>query len=229
VERLRGALGELATWLARVATQLAFIVADALLALFFMVFTMYFVLRNWVGLSKRAEHLLPINPHHTRRLMRELRRLGRAVVLGNFGTGLIQGGIAGVGYWVARVPQPAFWAAITTVASLVPVFGTLLIWVPAGLMLLLGGRPGAGMFELIWGATAVVALCDYVVRPRLVGRGQTMSSWMAFVSLFGGLKLFGFIGLLLGPLLAGLALAVLRLYERTRRFRLKTSQALFTE
>jgi predicted PurR-regulated permease PerM len=52
---------------------------------------------------------------------------------------------------------------------------------------------------------------------------------MAFASLFGGLKLFGFVGLLLGPLLAGLALAVLRLYERTRRFRMRTSQALFTE
>jgi predicted PurR-regulated permease PerM len=102
----------------------------------------------------------------------------------------------------------------------VPVVGTLLVWIPAGLALLLGGRTAAGIFELFWGSLAVVGFCDYVVRPRLVGRGETMSTWMTFVALFGGIKLFGFVGFLLGPLLVGVAMAVLRMYERTRRFRL---------
>jgi predicted PurR-regulated permease PerM len=223
LERLRGALGGIASALAGWAAQIVGIVFDGLLALLFMAVTMYGVLRYWPVLARRAEHLLPINPHHTRRLMREVRRLGRAVVLGNFVTAVVQGAIAGIGYAIARIPQATFLGAMTAIASLVPVFGTMLIWVPAGLALLVAGHAGRGSFELAWGGIAVVGFCDYVVRPKLVGRGEGTSMWMTLVGLFGGIKAFGAIGLLLGPLLAGIAAAVLRLYERTRRFRLRLS------
>ena len=220
VAYLRDALGSIATSLAGWAAQMVAIVLDGLLGLFFMAITLYFVLRHWPSIAHRAEYLMPINPHHTRRLMREVQRLGRSVVVGNFGTAIVQGAIAGVGFWIARVPEPAFFGAITAVASLVPVFGTMLVWVPAGVVLMATGHVGAGIFELVWGSLAVVALCDYLVRPKLVGSGETMSTWMTFVALFGGIKLFGFVGFLLGPLLVGIAIAALRLYERTRRFRL---------
>jgi predicted PurR-regulated permease PerM len=223
LERLRGALGGIASALAGWAAQMVGIVFDGLLALLFMAVTMYGVLRHWAVLARRAEYLLPINPHHTRRLMREIRRLGRAVVLGNFVTAIVQGAIAGIGYAIARIPQATFLGAITAVASLVPVFGTMLVWVPAGLALLLAGHPGRGAFELAWGAVVVVGFCDYAVRPKLVGRGEGATMWMTLVGLFGGIKAFGAIGLLLGPLLAGLAAAVLRVYGRTRRFRLSLS------
>jgi predicted PurR-regulated permease PerM len=223
VGRLKGALGGIATSLAGIAAQTLGIVFDGVLAIFFMAITMFYVLLSWSDLARRAERLMPINPHHTRRLMREVRRLGRIVVVGNFGTALVQGLVAWVGYMFAHVPEPAFFGAITAVASLVPVFGTMLVWVPAGVFLLLSGHTGAGIFELVWGSVAVVGLCDYFVRPRLIGRGETLSMWMTFVGLFGGIQLFGFIGFLLGPLLVGTAVAVLRLYERTRRFRLGLS------
>jgi predicted PurR-regulated permease PerM len=223
VERVRGALGGIATSLAGWAAQFVGTVFNGVLGLFFMAITMYFVLRHWFELARRAEHLMPINPHHTRRLMREVRRLGRTVVVGNFGTAIVQGVIAGVGYAIARVPQAAFFGAITAVVSLVPTFGTLLVWVPAGILLIASGHAERGIFELVWGALAVVGFCDYVVRPKLVGRGETTSTWMTFVALFGGIKVFGVVGLLLGPLLVGVAASVLRLYERTRRFRLGLS------
>lgn len=223
VDRIKSAIGGLATSLAGWAAQLVGTVFDSLLTVFFMAITMFFVLLHWRQLATRAERLMPINPHHTRRLMREIRRIGRIVVIGNFGTAIIQGTIAGVGYAIAHLPEPGFFGAMTAVASLVPVFGTLLVWIPAGLALLFGGHTAAGIFELLWGSLAVVAFCDYVVRPKLVGRGETMSTWMTFVALFGGIKLFGFVGFLLGPLLVGVAMAVLRMYERTRRFRLGLS------
>jgi predicted PurR-regulated permease PerM len=202
------------------AAQVVAIVADGFLAVFFMAITMYFVLRNWPALARRAEYLMPINPHHTRRLMREIQRLGRTVVIGNFGTALLQGLLAGIGFWVGHVPQPAFFGAITGVASLVPAFGTMLVWAPTGVVLIATGHVAGGAFELLWGALVVVAFCDYVVRPRLVGRGESMSTWMTFVALFGGIKLFGIVGLLLGPLFVGVAVAALRVYERMRRFHL---------
>jgi predicted PurR-regulated permease PerM len=217
---LNDALGTIASTLAGWAARAVGVLVDWLLALLFMAATMYFVLRHWNDIARRAERLMPLNPHHTRRLMREIRRLGRTVVVGNFGTAVVQGVVAGVGYAIARVPQPAFFAAVTAVVSLVPVFGTVLVWLPAALVLMLTDRVGAGVFVLVWGSLAVVGFCDYVVRPRLVGRGETTSTWLTLVAIFGGIKLFGAVGLLLGPLLTGLAASVLRLYERTRRFRL---------
>jgi predicted PurR-regulated permease PerM len=221
-DRLRGAIGGIAASLATWATQIAGAVVDGALALFFMATTMYFVLRHWRHLGKRAEQLMPINPRHTRRLLREMRRLGRIVVIGNFGTAVVQGVIAAAGFAFVRVPEAAFLGAMTAVASLLPIVGTMLVWVPAGLLLIAGGHPGAGAFVCAWNILAVIGFCDYVVRPRLVGGGGTtmMSSWVAFVALFGGLKLFGFVGLLLGPMIVGTSLAALRLYERTRCFRL---------
>lgn len=219
-DRLRGAIGSIAATLATWATQIAGAVFDGTLALFFMTTTMYFVLRRWRDLGRRAEQLMPINPRHTRRLLREVRRLGRIVVIGNFGTAVIQGLIAAIGYAIVGVPEAPFLGAIEAVASLLPVVGTMLVWVPAGLLLIVDGHVGPGVFVFAWNVLGVVAFCDYVVRPRLVGGGATMASWVAFVALFGGLKLFGFVGLLLGPMIVGVSIAALRLYERTRGFRL---------
>lgn len=223
LDRIREAIGSIATTLAGWAAQALGLAVDGFLALLFTAMTMYFVLRHWSELARRAEYLMPINPHHTRRLMREMRRLGRTVVVGNFGTAIIQGAIAGIGYAIARLPQPVFFGGMTAVVSLVPVFGTLIVWVPLGFVLVFTGHVGSGIFLLIWGSLAVVGVCDYVVRPRLVGGGETMSTWLTFVSLFGGLKLFGFVGFLLGPLLVGVSASALRVYERSRRFRLGLS------
>jgi predicted PurR-regulated permease PerM len=219
-DRLRNAIGSIATSLATWATQIAGAVFDGLLALLFMAMTTFFVLQHWRELGRRAEHLMPLNPRHTRRLLRSARRLGQIVFVGNFGTAIIQGVIAGVGFAIAKVPEAAFLGAMTAVASLLPVVGTMLVWVPAGLLLIAGGHAAEAAFVFAWSSLAVVGFCDYVVRPRLVGGGATMTSWLTFVALFGGIKLFGFVGLLLGPMIVGISVATLRLYERTRCFRL---------
>ena len=220
--QVRHAAGGLESGLATAATQVLTMIFDAFLALFFMAITTFFLLRNWNAFTHRAERLLPLNPHHTRALLRELKRLGRQTIFGTVTTGIVQGLLAGVGYFFCGVPDAGFFGAMTAVASLLPGFGTLLVWVPAASWLVLTGHATAGVFLFAVGAIAVVGFCDYVVRPRLVGKDR-MSLWMTFVGLFGGLKLFGFVGLLLGPVIIGIALAALRIYERERQFRLRAS------
>ena len=219
-DRLSGALANAASYAAGWATQLANTLFDAAIALLFMSTTMYFVLRRWAALGRVAERMMPINPRHTRRLMRQIRRLGHAVILGNFGTAVVQGVLGWLGYAIAHVPQAALLGALTAIASLLPAVGTLLIWVPAGVVVMATGHTAAGVFLLVWGALVIGCFSDYVVRPRLVGGSETLSSWMTLVAIFGGIKVFGFVGVLLGPMLVGIAVEALRIYERTRRFRL---------
>jgi len=81
-------------------------------------------------------------------------------------------------------------------------------------VLIVMGHPGRGIFELIWCAVLVVAVSDYVIRPRLVGRGEHIPTLVTFISLFGGVELFGVIGLIIGPVIAAVAMALLRTYDR---------------
>src|ERR1019366_4368184 len=170
--RLKSAAGDLASVLAARAAKVTGALLESLLALLFTTATMFFVSRNWAELARRTVRLMPINPHHTRRLLREAQRLGRTVVIGNFGTALAQGAVAGAGFAMARVPEAAFLGAMTAVTSLVPVVGTLVVWVPTALFLFASDRPRAGVFVLVRGTVAIVGLCDFVVRPRLVGSGD---------------------------------------------------------
>jgi predicted PurR-regulated permease PerM len=220
LDRLRGALGSIAAHLAGWAADLLAVLFDSALAVFFLALTMYFVLLHWVELTRRAERLFPFNPRHTRHLMQQMRRIGRTVIIGNFGTAAVQGALGGLGYWIGHLPEAPLLGALTALSSLVPLVGTMIIWVPAGLIPLVFGHTAAGVFELAWGLIATTMFCDYVVRPKLVGSGDNAPTWLTFVGLFGGIKLFGFIGLLLGPLIVGMSVASLRVYERVRRFRL---------
>ena len=199
---------------ATVAASLAGVTLTSLLTFFFMSLSAYYVLRHWELIVTRAEGLSPLLPKHTRALLGEFRRTGSEILRGTVITGVIQGLLAGLGYWVCGVPDPAFFGALTAVASLVPAVGTMLVWVPVGVFLLLTGKPVRGVIELVYGAIFVVAVTDYVIRPRLVGGSQGVPAVLTFVSLFGGVEVFGAVGLIVGPVIVTVAVAVLRTYEQ---------------
>ena len=189
----------------------------ALLTLLFMSLATYFVLVHWNEVVSHAETMLPFAPRHTHELLLEFRKVGRQVLRGTVVTGLLQGVLAAIGYAIAGVRDPIFWGALTAAASLVPAVGTLLVWVPVGIYLMSTGRVGAGVFELVFAAVIVGIIPDYIIRPKLVGSEKGVPAVFTFVALFGGVEVFGFIGLILGPVIVTLAIAVLRTYDKEVR------------
>jgi predicted PurR-regulated permease PerM len=216
-QRLRSAAEGAAARAAGIAETIVAATASSLLALFFAMLTLHFILRNWQRIALRAQETLPLRPDYTRDLFDEFRRVGRTTLLGTILTGLAQGVFATVGYAVTRVPEPLFFGAATAVASLIPAVGTLLVWVPVGVVLIVTGHSIAGIAELAWASLTVVGVSDYVIRPRLVGGEGEMPSLVTFVALFGGVEVFGLKGLILGPVVMSLAIAVLRLYAKEAR------------
>jgi predicted PurR-regulated permease PerM len=105
-----------------------------------------------------------------------------------------------------------FFGAATAVASFVPAVGVLLVIIPVGVSLFLINEPGHAVVELAWSLVFVVGICDYVIRPRLVRGEGKVPALVTFAALFGGVETFGLKGLILGPVLMSLALAVLRIY-----------------
>jgi predicted PurR-regulated permease PerM len=193
--------------------------AGAMLALFFAMLSMHFILRNWQAVAMRAQEAFPLRPDYTAALFAEFRSVGRSTLLGTVVTGLGQGVLATFGYWVTGVPEPLFFGAATAVASLVPAIGATLVWAPVGVVMIFVGHETRGVIELIWGAAIVGAMCDYVIRPRLVGGAGTLPTLVTFAALLGGMQVFGLKGLIVGPVLMSLAVAVLRIYASEARKR----------
>ena len=216
VERVRAAAGDIAAGSASVAGTVASVTLGSLLGLFFALLTMHVILAHWGRMVTGLVEVSPLRREDTRALLEEFRTVGRTTLSGTVVTGLLQGTLAGLGYWMTGVPRPVFLGVATALASLVPAVGTLLVWVPAGLYLLAAGAVGAAVLELGWGALVVVGFSDYVIRPRLVGEEGTPPI-LTFLALFGGLEVLGLPGLIAGPVIMALAVAVLRLYAREAR------------
>lgn len=214
--RLEAGAGEIASRSAALAASLASGTFMGLLGLLFALLTMYLVLRYWARMVSIVELISPLQRSYTRALMAEFRRVGRLTISGTVLTGLAQGTLAAIGYWITGVPQALFFGVATAIASLIPAVGTLLVWVPAGIYLLLIGHTARAVIEFVWGALVVVGLSDYVIRPRLVG-DQEIPALLLFIALFGGVIVMGLAGLIVGPVLIQLAVAVLRLYVREQR------------
>ena len=213
-ERVRSMANEAATRLTEAVATVAGATVGVLLALFFTTMTTFFVLRNWTDLIGRAERMLPLHPMHTRVVLAEFQKVGKEVFVGTMLTGVVQGLLAGIGYALGRTPEPVLLAAVTAICSLIPAVGTLIVWVPVGVGLVVTGHTAAGSFELIWGALIVVGASDYIIRPRLVRGDGKSPALITFVALFGGIKVFGLLGLIVGPVIATVAIAVLRTYDR---------------
>ena len=212
-DRVRDAATSIASQSASFAAAGFSATANTFLGFFFALLAMHATLRYWGLTVAKLEAVAPLRPEHTRALLASFRRAGRATLLGTVVTGAVQGALAAVGYWVTGVPEPAFFGIATAIASVVPAVGTLLVWVPAGLYLLLSGHLAWGIAELAWGLLVVVGFSDYVIRPRLVGDGD-MSLLLTFLALFGGLEVLGVVGLLVGPVVVSVAVVALRLYAR---------------
>jgi predicted PurR-regulated permease PerM len=211
IDRIRDAATGIASQSASFAVAGFSATASTLLGFFFALLAMHATLRYWGLTVAKLEAVAPLRPEHTRALLASFRRAGRATLLGTVVTGAAQGGLAALGFWVTGVPEPAFFGIATAIASVVPAVGTLLVWVPAGLYLLLSGHLALGIVELVWGLVVVVGFSDYVMRPRLVGDGD-LSFLLTFVALFGGLEVLGVAGLLVGPVVVSVAVVALRLY-----------------
>lgn len=214
MDGIRNELGNISKHAGEAAVLVAQTATGALLSLVIAAFTMYYVLIEWPHMAVRLERLLPLDPRHTRALMLEFRDVGRSAFIGTIATAIVQGTFAGVGFAIAGVPQPITWGVLTALASFLPVVGTAMIWVPMGVYLLLNQQPWWAVFTWAWGSLIVMAVSDYIIRPRLVGNKGHGHPLLMLIALLGGIEVFGLHGLITGPVLMSLFLAIVRIYER---------------
>ncbi|MBL8938597.1 MAG: AI-2E family transporter [Archangium sp.] len=172
-------------------------------------FLLFFFLRDGREMLERAIHLVPLSQERKDELSRSLGGVTRGVVVGTLVTAVVQGTLIGIGFAIAGLPSPLVFGAIGAVASLVPVVGTALVWVPAALSLLALGQSGWALFLTLW-SIILVAGSDNVIRPLVVSSSTNVSTLLVFVGVLGGVSAFGFAGIFVGPVLLTLVAALLR-------------------
>ena len=178
-------------------------------SLIITLFLLFFFLRDGEAIIERGRRLIPLGAERQAHLVSHLSAVTRAVVFGSLITALVQGALVGVGFALAGLPSPVVFAVVAMAAALVPLFGTALVWVPAAGTLAVERRWAAAIFMVAWGVV-VVSGSDNVVRPLFISGRAQITTLPVFLGLAGGLSAFGPIGLVLGPVIVALVLALLR-------------------
>jgi predicted PurR-regulated permease PerM len=178
-----------------------------------MLITLFFLFVQGPELIAWLDESLPLRPGQTRELLDEFKRTSYAVVVSTLVTAGVQALAALIGYLIARVPHPIFFAALTFFGAFVPAVGAASFSLLAAAVLLVTGHPYFALFLAVW-SVAVVGLVDNVVKPIVMRGGMNLPGAIVFFALIGGLSAFGPIGLVLGPLSVAFFVAVLRIYRR---------------
>src|SRR5262245_3573339 len=184
-----------------------------------MLFALFFLLRDGQSMSRRLRDQLPFSREDGDRLLHDTRDL----VIASIGAGVVvaatQGLVGGVAFWLLGLAAPVLWGVAMAVASLIPVVGAALVWVPAAIGLLLSGHVGRGVALLVIG-TLGISMVDNVLRPLILSGRTAVSGLVVFFGLLGGVTAFGFIGIVIGPIVlvtTGTLLGMLRRSERQDR------------
>ncbi|MCC6338227.1 MAG: AI-2E family transporter [Myxococcales bacterium] len=174
-----------------------------------MLFLLFFLLRDGRGMVERFVRLVPLSPERKAELQTTLGGVASAVVLGALATSVVQGTLLGIGFAIAGLPSPLVFGAVGAVASLIPIVGTALVWIPAVITLVAQGRTGWAVFLAIW-CVVLVAGSDNVIKPLVISGRSKASTLLVLVGLLGGVATFGFAGLFMGPLVLTLGAALLQ-------------------
>jgi predicted PurR-regulated permease PerM len=176
---------------------------------------MFYLVRDGQAMVRAAKDLVPLQEERKVRLLERIRSVAKTVLLGNLLTGLCQGLAGGVGLAVVGLPG-LFWGAVMAVASLIPIVGTALVWVPATGYLLLSGRWTAALFLAAW-SVLLVGSIDNFLRPFLMSGPGALPPFYVFLAVLGGLQYFGLAGVLYGPLVLAFTAVVLYIYKEEFR------------
>ncbi|MCA1586034.1 MAG: AI-2E family transporter [Acidobacteria bacterium] len=170
-------------------------------------FTMFFFFRDGSQIRARIYELLPLDAWNAGSVLARTRDVINASVYGTLVLAAIQGALGALAFWVLGLPGPLLWGVVMTLMSIIPMLGAFVVWAPAAIYLVMSGSLGKAVALTVWGA-AVIGAADNLLRPVLVGNRTRMHELLVFFGVLGGLEAFGFIGLVVGPVVIAVTLAL---------------------
>jgi predicted PurR-regulated permease PerM len=189
-----------------------------LLKLFVVLIVFFYGLRDGDKIIQLMRDSLPFNKSVTNRFITKSRQVTFSVIFGRIIVGIITGLLTGIGFFIVGVPSALLLTSLAIIASIIPVIGPWLIWVPvvAGMFVL--DRPYAGIFLLFYGGI-IVNVFEHVLHPIFVSRTAKIATSLTLIGIIGGMLVFGIFGLILGPLVMAYLSVLFELYRETKTSR----------
>ena len=209
---LAKASGTIASWLSVRVFAFVGSATSAVLNLVIAFFGLYYMLRSDANTWVTIRPYIPFSYETADALRDRFFSVTEATLLGTMLIAVIQGSLVGAGFGIVGLPNPFFWGTVTAIASILPVLGTALVWLPAVLVLLVQNRYGAAITMLIIGA-GVASNIDNLIRPLVYRRVSHIHPMITLVGAFAGVKYFGLLGVLLGPLAIAYLFELLSFYR----------------
>jgi predicted PurR-regulated permease PerM len=193
--------------------------ASKVLHMFIFLFLTFFLLRDGKSLSKKILPLILLNAEHKKKIVKEISELVYAVVFGTIIVAFIQGIVGSIGFIIFGVSSPVVWGLIVAFAALIPFIGTSIIWLPMSLYMIGNGLLtsetlliGKGIGLMIYGFL-IIGTIDNVLKPKIIGDRSILHPALVMLGVTGGVMLFGFIGVLVGPIILALLVILIKMYE----------------
>jgi predicted PurR-regulated permease PerM len=178
----------------------------------FMVFSIFFFLRDGPAFLSKTRDYMPFSEIQKDRLVKQVRDIIISTIYGGVAVAILQGTIAGLAFFFLGISTPVVWGLATSIASFVPLLGASSIWVPAAGYLFLKGAILKGIILAIVGLFGI-SLIDNILKPIIIGGRTKMPILVIFFSVLGGIKLLGLIGLIMGPLVIALFISVIEIFR----------------
>jgi len=204
---LLGRLRELSSFLVSEGWMIVGGVASFALKSAIAFFTLFFLFREGRSLRRRLAAVLPLSNEQVEKLFGGIENTLMGTVYGGLAVAAVQGTLIGLGLWVLGVPSPVLWGVVAAFFALLPIGGTAAVWVPASIYLLASGSWVRAILLVGWGL--VVFMVDNVLRPYLIGGRTQLHPLLIFFAVFGGLNVFGFLGLFIGPVILAVTITLL--------------------
>jgi len=193
-------------------SQILLDLPNLLLQLTVILFVFFFAMRDSNKLKEYAKGISPFSSELEKSLSTQFKEITNSVIYGHIIVGILQGILTGIGLLIFGVPNVLLLTLVAVLASVLPIIGAWLVWIPAGIYLLTSGHTGAGIGLMLYGAI-FISWIDNVIRPYIVSRRTNLSSGIVLIGMIGGLMVFGVLGLVLGPLILAYVIVILDAYK----------------
>lgn len=184
-----------------------------LLQLFVSIFIFFFSLKDGKKAVEYLKSLDLFEKEIQEKFFKQFRDITYSVLMGQIVVGIMQGVIAGIGYFIFGVSNPLILTLLTMLVGVIPLIGPWLIWIPVVIYLYASGNSGAATGLLVYGLI-IISWLDAIVRPLIVARKTQINSAIVIIGMIGGLFVFGILGLILGPLILAYILLIIELYRK---------------
>lgn len=171
----------------------------------------FYFFRDGERIVAWMQDVVPITPERQRLILRRFDEVLNGAVYGNTVVALLEGVIGGVAFWLVGLPSPVLWGAVMAMTAYLPLIGSGLVWAPAAIYF--GFQGLYGRLSVLVVAGIGITVIDYLVRNIVVGRASKLHSLIMFFSVIGGIELFGLVGVVAGPFIIAVAVALLEAYR----------------